>query len=123
MAEGLQLSSNQHAIFGYGSLLSQKSMEATLGRAYAGAPISCGVRGWRRAWDVFVPNQGKYVDEAGIAPANIIYLNVREAAETVNGLLYVVTAGELTEFDAREWVYDRVDITGQLADVNIESGR
>lgn len=122
MPRTITLRNDEHAVFGYGSLLSRQSMERTLGRAYEGQPTVCAVDGWRRSWDVYVPNSGKYVDESGSTPLNIIYLNVRRAPGHVNGLLYVVSAAELAAFDRREWVYDRLAISGMLGDLAVDGG-
>jgi cation transport regulator ChaC len=123
MTRTITLVPNQHAIFGYGSLLSKASMERTLGRQYNEEPAICTVAGWRRSWDVFLPNEGKFVDEQGRSPHKIIYLNVRLASGTpVNGVLYVVGTAALAGFDSREWVYDRVDITNVLGGVEVRGG-
>jgi hypothetical protein len=98
-------------------------MEKTLGKLYRKPLAICGVTGWRRTWDVFLPNAGKYLDDHGVAPENIIYLNVRPAPGTsVNGVLYVVPAGAMTDFDAREWVYNRIDATELLNGVQVRGG-
>jgi cation transport regulator ChaC len=114
----------EEGIFGYGSLLSQQSMERTLGRAYGLPPVVCSVSGWRRTWDVFVPEKEKWRNDDGLSPEKIVYLNVsRTPDELVNGLLYVIPSALLASFDAREWVYGRVDITSALMDVRVEGGR
>jgi hypothetical protein len=98
-------------------------MEKTFGQLYRQPLAICGVTGWRRTWDVFVPNAGKYLDDRGVAPKNIIYLNVRPALGTsVNGVLYVVPAVAMTDFDAREWVYNRIDTTELLNGVEVRGG-
>jgi cation transport regulator ChaC len=123
MTRTITLGPDQHAIFGYGSLLSKPSMERTLGRLYDDEPAICTVAGWRRSWDVFLPNEGKFLDEQGRPPEKIIYLNVRRAPGTqVNGVLYVVGATALAGFDGREWVYDRIDITEVLGSVEVRGG-
>jgi hypothetical protein len=123
MTRTITLAPDHHAIFGYGSLLSKASMERTLGRLYNEEPAICTVAAWRRSWDVFLPNEGKFVDEQGRPPDKIIYLNVRRAAGTaVNGVLYVVDAAALAVFDGREWIYDRVDITDELGGVEVRGG-
>jgi cation transport regulator ChaC len=119
----MRLAPGEMAIFGYGSLLSQRSMELTLGKAYAKARIPCGLEGWRRSWDVMMPNRNFYepTPEGEFVPHNIIYLNVRESpGETVNGVLYVVDQAELEGFDRREWIYDRMDVTSALRGVHLE---
>ena len=47
---------------------------------------------------------------------------MRDAAASVNGLLYVVSSDALAAFDARESVYDRVEITNVLSGVEVRGG-
>jgi cation transport regulator ChaC len=123
MPDTIILKDGEQAVFGYGSLLSKRSMEKTLGRSYQEPPAICSITGWRRTWDVFMPNNGKFIDEQGAAPKNIIYLNIRETlGASVNGVLYVVPAATVSEFDAREWVYNRMDATKLLSGVEVRGG-
>ena len=50
------------ALFGYGSLLSVASLEQTLQRRYDGPLVACSVEGWRRTWNVAMPNQTFYTE-------------------------------------------------------------
>lgn len=121
----VRLRDGQGAMFGYGSLLSVSSMELTLGRPYAGRPVACALAGWRRSWDVVMPNTSFYAEEFGgeLVPEHIIYLNVRPSPEdAVNGLLYVLEPADFEVFDRREWIYDRVRVTDALRGVSIEGG-
>jgi len=113
------------ALFGYGSLCSIASLERTLGRKYDGPFLRCEVEGWRRSWDVGMPNQAYYFDSpAGrIYPEHILYLNVtREAGSLLNGTLFLVDSEELKQFDDREWIYNRQRINDQLRGVTVEGG-
>lgn len=129
-ADGVQprlvtLEPGEHAVFGYGSLLSIESLEKTLGRSYTGPFLVCDLVGWRRRWNVAMPNTTfVYRDRGGwVTPEHIFYLNVeRSDAAHVTGILFVVTAEELARFDQREWIYDRVDVTTQLPHVRLEGG-
>lgn len=119
------LKPGEHAVFGYGSLLSITSLERTLGRSYAGPFQTCQLHGWRRKWNVAMPNKTFVYRDAGawVTPEKIFYLNVEpDAASSLNGILFVVSTDELRQFDEREWIYDRVDVSGQLADVRVEDG-
>ena len=122
----IELKEGQSALFGYGSLLLQSSMEGTLGHRYETEPYYCTVRGWKRTWDSIMPNKSFYELQAGerMYPENIVYLNVerREGIE-VNGLLYVVSQIQLDAFDEREWIYDRFDITPDLTETVVTGGR
>ena len=107
-------------MFGYGSLLSIRSMERTLGRPYDGPFIPCAVDGWRRTWDAAMPNRTHYaeIDGSRMYPEAVLYLNVRrEAGTMLNGTLFLVDETALAGFDKRESIYDRVDITPLLSGV------
>jgi pimeloyl-ACP methyl ester carboxylesterase/cation transport regulator ChaC len=121
----IQLQPDEHAVFAYGSLLSIASLERTLGRSYRGPFVVCAIEGWRRRWNVAMPNETfAYRDTNGwITPQQIFYLNVEpRPGERVTGILFVVNADDLKRFDRREWIYDRVDVTTMLRGVTIEGG-
>jgi len=121
----LALSAGEFAMFGYGSLLWKRSMELTLGKPYLGPRPACTIRGWRRTWDVMMPNRSFYTEAGGteITPDNIVYLNVSRSPETLlNGVLYVITAEQMAQFDSREWIYDRITVTKDLVDLTVEGG-
>jgi hypothetical protein len=113
-------------LFGYGSLLLRSSMERTLGRPYPEAPVVAAVRGWRRTWDSIYPNQRFYFEPSAgerCYPAHVIYLNIRrDPAVTLNGLIYVVGPDDLSRFDEREAVYDRVRIDEDLVEPTVIGG-
>jgi pimeloyl-ACP methyl ester carboxylesterase len=122
----IRLRPGEHAIFGYGSLLSIASLERTLGRTYRGPFVVCSIEGWQRRWNVAMPNDVFVYREQDrwVAPARIFYLNAEPAADkSVNGVLFVVDSEELERFDAREWIYDRVEITSALRGVEVEGGQ
>jgi cation transport regulator ChaC len=125
MTERITLLPGEAALFGYGSLLSRASLESTLGRKYDGPFAVAHVPGWRRTWDVVMPNQRFCADtpEGAVTPATILYLNVsRVPGSLLNGVLFVVRLSELNAYDRREWMYNRVDITEQL-DVRVDGGK
>ena len=113
----IRLESGETAIVGYGSLLSVKSLEKTLARAYDGPFLPCRVDGWRRSWDIAMPNRTFFFVERGerVYPEHILYLNVRpEAGSSVNGVVFVVRPDELEAMHQREWIYDHPPVTGRL---------
>jgi hypothetical protein len=121
----IELARDQTAVVGYGSLLSRLSAERTLGRAYDGPFERCHVAGWRRSWDIAMPNQTFYYRENGEAvyPRRILYLNVRpDPATQLNAVVFVVGPGELEELHKREWIYDARVVTGDLKGVTVEGG-
>jgi gamma-glutamylcyclotransferase (GGCT)/AIG2-like uncharacterized protein YtfP len=121
----LHLEPGQSAVFGYGSLLSIRSLERTLGRAYDGPFLQVELPGWRRSWDAAMPNKKFYAELNGrqTYPETILYLNVVEDPDSIlNGILFIVSASELESFDERESIYDRLDVTDQLS-IPVSGGR
>ena len=121
----VRLSPRQTAVVGYGSLMSRESVGKTLGRAYDGVFGRCHVQGWRRSWDVAMPNAAFYftAGDRSIYPAKIAYLNVRPSPGTLmNAVLFVVDAGELEAMHEREWIYEPRIVTGSLRDIGVEGG-
>jgi hypothetical protein len=122
----IELGAGDHAIFGYGSLLSLSSLERTLGRAYSGPFVPCSVLGWRRSWDVTMPNRTRYViqNKEQVFPEHILYLNVRrQALSIVNGVVFVITGHDLLSYDEREWIYNRVPVNDFLSGVQVRGGQ
>ena len=121
----VELAENEVAIFGYGSLLSVVSLERTLKRHYEGPFVACSIEGWRRSWNIGMPNQTFYAETPSgrLFPERIIYLNVTaQPGSLLNGVLFVVGPEELRAMDEREWIYDRKAVTDQLRGVNISGG-
>lgn len=55
-----------------------------------------------------------------VYPKNILYLNIDSFPNSsLNGCLFVVNKSELAEFDKREWIYRRVDVTKNIEGLNI----
>jgi cation transport regulator ChaC len=125
MGEILDIKRGEAGLFGYGSLLLQRSMEQTLGRPYTRKRYACKLHGWSRRWNALYPNNRYYFSTGGderLYPASIAYLNICRADVSVNGVLYVITEQELSAFDRREWIYDRVDVTRDLSECQVEGG-
>ncbi|MCE9565999.1 MAG: gamma-glutamylcyclotransferase [Planctomycetes bacterium] len=122
----LSLSSGEVGILGYGSLFSRESLERTLGRSYTGPMFECLLPGWRRGWDIAMPNSRFFtlIANGREYPERIIYLNVRpNRGSLLNGVLFVVTPADLAALDAREWIYSRTDVTGSITNGSIAGGR
>ena len=122
----VELGPGEHAVFGYGSLLSRASLERTLGRTYRGPLVICDLIGWARAWNVFMPNS-TYVFQDGrgswISPERLLYLNIVPApGKRVNGVVFVATDDDLRAFDEREWIYERVVVNDLLRGVTVMRG-
>ena len=122
----IRLEDGEHALFGYGSLLSTESLELTLGRRYTGPFAVSGLKGWRRTWDVAMPDirfQYQESDGEWVVPERTLYLNIRPVnGSSINGVLFVVRDAELKAYDEREWIYDRLAVTDQLENVLVEGG-
>lgn len=121
----LNLRAGEAAIFGYGSLLSNASLEKTLGRDYKRADYLCKLVGWRRSWDIAMPNETFFTnfESERIYPSAIIYLNVmRDKARSLNGNLIIVTEDEIRLLDEREWIYDRIKVTDELQGIEVVGG-
>jgi cation transport regulator ChaC len=113
----LTLPPGHSLLFGYGSLLSIRSLERTLGRTYDGPFLPCTITGWRRSWDAAMSNDIYFTDteDGPMYPENILYLNIRRDSGTrLNGVVFMVDEAELANFDKRESIYDRVEISREL---------
>jgi len=106
------------ALFAYGSLVSPRSLRATLG-ADPASTVPATLRGWRRSWSVARDNrraEKRFAPPAGGEPfAWCLLLNLERdpgvpPAERPNGLLVEVGAAELRRLDARELRYRRVEV-------------
>lgn len=126
LPSAIKLQPGEHAIFGYGSLLSIASLERTLARRYDGPFVICDCIGWRRTWDVSMPNSTySYFDESRswVVPERILYLNIRpEQGRRMNGVLFIVNEEELKAFDDREWIYHRIEVTEHLRGIAVMGG-
>jgi cation transport regulator ChaC len=121
----IQLYDDEVAVFGYGSLLAVTSLEQTLQRPYDGPFVACSVEGWRRSWEVTMPNQTFYTETkfGRFYPQSILYLNVQaQAGILLNGVLFVISVEELKAMDQREWIYNREVITDQLCGISVAGG-
>lgn len=122
----IELRPGEHAIFGYGSLLSVASLERTLGRSYTGPFIPCDLVGWHRTWNISMPNSVfvfQDADGSWASPERIVYLNITPAAgRRVNGVIFVIQEDELRRLDDREWIYHRIRVNDLLRGVAVFQG-
>jgi cation transport regulator ChaC len=114
------------AVFGYGSLVSRRSVAETLGHD-APAPVPARLAGWRRRWSLVRDNARA---EKGFEPIDgdpfdfCLGLNIERAPDArdgdwPNGALIEMTEAEIDRLDLRELRYDRVEVTG---DVRTDAG-
>lgn len=121
----IRLAEGETAVVGYGSLISLPGIGNTLGREYVGPFLACHIEGWRRSWDVSMPNQAFYFKEQGerVYPEKILYLNVRpEPGALMNCVVFVLKSDEIEAMHHREWIYDRFVVTASLCDLGVEGG-
>jgi hypothetical protein len=109
------------AVFGYGSLVSRRSVAETLGHD-APAPAPARLAGWRRRWSLVRDNR---LSEKGFEPIDAepfeycLGLNVERDPDVPepawpNGGLIEMTEQELDRMDLRELRYDRVEVRGDV---------
>ncbi|HRB70825.1 MAG TPA: hypothetical protein PK776_03165 [Flavobacterium sp.] len=125
----IKLEQDEVAIIGYGSLASTKSMEKSLGREYTGVFEVTRLKGWKRLWNVFMPNEKEYKKfyylekDSMVFPKRIIYLNIEKDPKSfLNCCLFVIKKEDLLKFDQREWIYSREDVSNDLENIKIVGG-
>jgi cation transport regulator ChaC len=111
------------AVFGYGSLISPRSVAETLGRE-PDALIPARLEGWKRRWSLLRDNlrsEKTFARESdGEVPPFVIGLNLERGGSgdqhlAPNGALIGLTSGELERLDVRELRYNRVAVTEEVA--------
>lgn len=121
----VQLAADETAVIGYGSLLSIESLGRTLKEPYIGPFLFCYLEGWRRSWDVSMPNEAFYYEEnnEAVYPEQIIYLKLRPAPqELLNCVLFVLRPDQLGAMHDREWIYDATVVNERLRGVQLHGG-
>jgi hypothetical protein len=109
------------AVFAYGSLVSPRSFEQTLGRRPENlAPAR--LPGWRRRWSIARDNLSAEKtfarSDTGELPPWIVGLNLEPddgggPGPAPNGALIEIDEAELERLDLREMRYDRVELGGR----------
>lgn len=121
-------------MIGYGSLMSLKSMEQTLGHEYVDSAYQVHLKGFVRTWtsyrlfdDPMVPksNSPRFYgfilqDNDSIPIDGIVQLNVENKKRSrINCILYLISEEDLVNFDKREYGYNRIDVTDKIDEYNI----
>lgn len=111
-----------HYIFGYGSLVSAKDIERTLGHPPETLEQST-LRGWVRDWSIILDNSTttrryETLPEREV-PNFVAILNIHipregELATNPNGVLFPVSEDEMQKMDDRETHYSRIEVTQNL---------
>ena len=123
--EGESTLAGQVGLIGYGSLMSQESMELTLGRPYTGVIRKIHLQGYQRIWNIRVPNtsEGVYTcmaESGSIIPESLIFLNIRSVeGQSMNCCLYILEETDLAAFDAREIGYQRIEVSRDIVETDI----
>lgn len=125
-------------MIGYGSLISLKSMESTLGHQYKDSAYLIHLNGFIRAWTSYRPlndpkeSNSKYPKFNGFILENndsipfdgIVQLNVESQENSkINCILYIISDEDLIKFDKREIGYERIDVTDRIEEYNIFGGK
>lgn len=102
-------SSRRIFVFGYGSLLIQESIHATLKRPSASYTLHpATIQGYRREWNLTVP----LFSEALQKPILGIFLNIiKEKDASTQGVIFEVSEEELGLLRQREINYDCLEVT------------
>lgn len=123
---------------GYGSLMSLKSFEQTLGHKYSDSIYQVHLSGYLREWSYFRPfNDPKIIPPNGlkyyafilqntdtIPIDGMVNLNIsRKEKSKINCILYFITGDELNQFDKREFGYQKVDITDKIEEYSFKGGK
>lgn len=120
-------SSQETAVFAYGSLVDPASAAATLGRG-VGEPLVVTLGGWRRRFSQARDNESCEKTFArsgdGWVPPFVLGLNLERSSgsgadegprdPTPNGVLVAVDEGDLARLDRREIRYLRTDVTADV---------
>jgi hypothetical protein len=109
-------------MFGYGSLVYQASLEATIGRAVAPeeGPHPVRLQGFRRRWNVAAHSSLRpdyaFVDGAGSPWQGwLVFLGIERVLDAVTlGAVYRLTDADVALLDVRERSYSRITVTGCL---------
>ena len=125
-------------IIGYGSLMSLKSFEQTLGHKYTDSIYQVHLNDYSREWSYFLPindpkssstDSLKYYgfilqNNDSIPFDGIINLNISPKEKSkINCILYLITTDELLNFDKREFGYQRVDVTDKIVEYSFKESK
>ncbi len=110
-------------VFGYGSLVSAKDIERTLGHPPEEL-LPATLSGWIRDWSIVLDNTittRRYELSNHQIPQYVAVLNIRkplanENPTNPNGVLFAVSDEDIAKMDERESHYLRQNITDQIAE-------
>ncbi len=134
----MEIPTGSSGMIAYGSLISLKSLEGTLGHKYEGPIRQVHLAGYEREWacvrpfndpeaiaagrpkiDAFLMSGAERVPVTGAAELNLY----PKDQGRINGLLYMVTDEELARLDKRERGYRRADVTDKVEEFDFRGGK
>jgi len=128
----LEIPEGLTGVFAYGSLISQTSMEQSLGHEYERPSYEAHLNGYEREWRCvrhwrsgprpIYAHILRGTDSVPILGAAELDLSPKEEGR-INGILYLLTGEELESIDQREWGYQRVDVTDEIEEFRIRGAR
>jgi hypothetical protein len=134
----IEIKEGLSGMIGYGSLMSLKSLEQTLGHTYTDSIYQVHLNDYLREWSYFRPindpqsnskNGFKYygfiLENTDSIPFDgIINLNISPKEKSkINCILYLITMDDLIKFDKREFGYQKVDVTDKIDEYSFKGGK
>jgi len=125
-------------MIGYGSLMSLKTFEQTLGHKYSDSIYLVHMTSYVREWSYFwpiddpkftSPNGVKYyaffIQETDTIPfEGFVNLTISQKEKSkINCVLYLITQNEILKFDKMEDGYQKVDVTGKIEEYSFKGGQ
>lgn len=130
--ETLDIPEGLTGIFAYGSLISQATLEGTLGHQYERSSYEVHLNGYEREW---------WCDPHWRSGPNPLYAHILRGTDSVpvlgqakmdlspkeegriNGILYLVTGEELDSLDRWERDYQRVEVTEEIEEFRFRGAK
>ncbi len=114
-------------IVGCGTLISQQSLEKTLGHKYEGPSYEVHVKGYERVWRRGRPLRTRPYILRGTERVPILGFAALDLSPKkkgwINGVLYLLTDEELQRLDEWERDYRRVDVTDEIEEFRFRGGK
>ena len=138
MKKPIEIKEGHVGIIGYGSLMSLKSFEQTLGHKYADSIYQVHLRDYIRQWSYFQPINdpksntnndllyyGFILQNTDTIPfEGIVNLNISPNKKSkINCILYQITTDDLIKFDKREFGYQKVDVFDKIDEYSFKGGK
>jgi len=134
----IEIPEGSAGLIAYGSLISLRSMEQTLGHKYQGPIHQIHLAGYEREWICVRPFNDPRANSANIKMIEAFFLrgnervpfngtaelNIRPKKKgRINAILYLISNAEMIKLDKREWGYRRVDVTDKIEEFRFRGGK